>query len=112
MRWFEATLYERDVFSRDKLGHDLSREKKAGSCIVRKAPVKAQQYDTEGNRFKYIRRVFLTPTPADEFRSVTSIETRGRRYELESAASLEDGHTMLTCVHYKPEVENACENHR
>ena len=108
MRWYEATLYRREVTGKDKLGHEISQEAECGSCIVRKAPVKAEQMDVEGNDHKSITRVFLTTTPPCEFRGVSSVKVWQRKFNLVNVASLENGHTMLTC--YFPKLEVAHES--
>ena len=106
MRWYEATLYELAPTGKDKLGHEISEEIECGSCLVRKAPVKAVQGDIEGNRYKTITRVFLTPKPADGFKGVSSVEVPGRKFRLSNVTSLENGHTMLTCTYDKPEADH------
>ena len=106
MRWDEATLYAEEVTGRDKLGHDTVEEAECGTCIVRRAPVKAERDETEGNRHKSITRVFMTPTPADEFRGVTSIKVWQRKFKIDHVASLENGHSMLTCFFPKLGAED------
>ena len=109
MRWYEATLYKQEVTGKDKLGHEIVPEVEDGTCIVRKAPVKAEQNDVEGNNFKAITRVFLTTKPADEFRGVTSVRVWQRKFKLVNVTSLENGHAMLTCYFPKTEVYHESE---
>ena len=109
MKWYEATLYEQKVTGKDKLGHEIVSEVERDTCSVRKAPVKAEQNDVEGNRHKSITRVFLTLTPACEFRGISSVKVWQRKFELANVASLENGHTMLTCYFPKPEVDHESE---
>lgn len=109
MRWYEAALYKREVTGKDKLGHETAEDVEAGTCVVRKAPVKAVQGEIEGNRYKTITRVFLTPTEALEFKGITRVKVWQRMFTLENVASLENGHTMLTCVYHKPEADDESE---
>lgn len=107
MRWYKATLYRPMITGKDRLGHEIvSDDVKVDYCIVRKAPVKAEQGDIEGNRYKTITRAFLTPQMADTFKGITSVGVLGRKFRLENVTSLENGHTMLTCVYCKPEVDD------
>lgn len=111
MRWYEATLCRQDAYTEDKLGHPVVDEVEFDTCIVRKAPVKAVEGDIEGNRYRTMRRTFLSPRQPHQFIGVSSMRVCGVKYQLENVTSLENGHTMLTCVHCKPEAEHAREDH-
>lgn len=99
MKWYRAHLYglrQDELTPTDIMGNPLCEETELGSILVRDAPVRQTQDDTEGNLHKYVQRCFITKAEWRLLEGVVAIQVGSIKYDVLYIA-LADGCSVITC---------------
>lgn len=83
MKWYRAKTYARTEVGTDALHNPIFEEIETGeSILVRLAPTASNHDSTEGNSFDEVERTYLTKARRSLLEDISSIEVKGRRYEV------------------------------
>ena len=102
MRWYEAKVLAAVPSGVDELGHEESRLEDTGRVIlVRAAPRTVSKDMSDGNRFGYVDRTFMTRARADMLEGIKALKVLGETYGVVRVASM-DGPFAIATRRVKP----------